>query len=111
MSEVNIHNTNRSAGDSKKELQSRDSRGCVIKTRHGTMDAKRRTVLMGIINVTPDSFYDGGKRLDPERAMADGISMVETGADILDIGGESTLHGAGVVSMEDELQTILHVLQ
>ena len=69
--------------------------GRVIKTRHGTMDARRRTLLMGIINVTPDSFYDGGKRLDPERAVADGIDLVEAGADIIDIGGESTRPGAG----------------
>src|SRR5499426_781587 len=111
MSEANIHNTNRLAGDSKKELQSRDSRGCMIKTRHGTLDARRRTVLMGIINVTLDSFYDGGRRLDPDRAVADGMSMVEAGADVLDIGGESTRPGAGVVSMEEELQRVLPVIQ
>jgi len=87
-----------------------DGRGCVIKTRHGMLDARRRTVLMGIINVTPDSFYDGGKRLDPHRAVADGMSMVDTGADILDIGGESTRPGASVVSMEEELRRVLPVI-
>src|SRR5215510_351826 len=111
MSDANIHSANPSGGDSKRELDSIHARGCVIKTRHGTMDARRRTVLMGIINVTPDSFYDGGKRLDSDRAMADGISMVEAGADILDIGGESTRPGAGVVSMEEELQRVLPVIQ
>jgi dihydropteroate synthase len=111
MSDANIHNANRSGGDSKGELDSVEARGCVIKTRHGTMDARRRTVLMGIINVTPDSFYDGGKRLDPDRAVADGISLVEAGADVLDIGGESTRPGAGVVSMEEELQRVLPVIQ
>src|SRR5262249_6335503 len=95
MSDDNIHNANRSGGDSKKGLDSMDARDCVIKTRHGTMDACRWTVLMGIINVTPDSFYDGGKRLDPDRAVADGMSMVEAGADILDIGGEWARPGAG----------------
>ena len=85
--------------------------GCVIKTRHGTMDATRRTLLMGIINVTPDSFYDGGKRLDPDRAVADGIALVESGADIIDIGGESTRPGAGAVSLEEELQRVLPVIQ
>src|SRR5262249_14154431 len=64
-----------------------------------------------IINVTPDSFYDGGKRLDPHRAVADGISMVDTGADILDIGGESTRPGAGVVTTEEELLRVLPVIQ
>ena len=85
--------------------------GCVIKTRHGTMDATRRTLLMGIINVTPDSFYDGGKRLDPDRAVADGIALVEAGADIIDIGGESTRPGAGAVSLEEELQRVLPVIR
>src|SRR5215471_8100989 len=110
MSDANIHNANRSGGDSKKGLDSMDGRGGVIKTRHGTMDARRRTILMGIINVTPDSFYDGGKRLDPHRAVADGMSMVEAGADILDIGGESTRPGASVVSMEEELRRVLPVI-
>ena len=85
--------------------------GCVIKTRHGTMDARRRTLLMAIINVTPDSFYDGGKRLDPDRAVADGIGLVEAGADIIDIGGESTRPGAGAVSMEEERQRVLPVIR
>ena len=110
MSDDNIHNANRSGGDSKKGLDSMDGRGCVIMTRHGMLDAKRRTVLMGVINVTPDSFYDGGKRLDPHRAVADGMSMVDTGADILDIGGESTRPGASVVSMEEELRRVLPVI-
>ncbi len=85
--------------------------GCVIETRHGTMDARRRTLLMGIINVTPDSFYDGGKRLDSDKAVADGIGLVESGADIIDIGGESTRPGAGAVSLEEELQRVLPVIQ
>ena len=85
--------------------------GCVIKTRHGTMDARGRTLLMGIINVTPDSFYDGGKRLDPNRAVADGIGLIEAGADVIDIGGESTRPGAGAVSLAEELQRVLPVIQ
>jgi dihydropteroate synthase len=111
MSDANIHSTNRSAGDSEKEPDSMHTRGCVIKTRHGTMDARRRTLLMGIINVTPDSFYDGGTRLDPDRAVADGISLVEAGADIIDIGGESTRPGAGAVSLVEELQRVLPVIR
>jgi dihydropteroate synthase len=111
MSEANIHNANLSAGDFEKELDSMHASGCVIKTRHGTMDARRRTLLMGVINVTPDSFYDGGKRLDPNRAVADGIALVESGADIIDIGGESTRPGAGAVSLEEELQRVLPVIQ
>jgi dihydropteroate synthase len=111
MSEANIYSANLSTGDFENGLDSRHASGCVIKTRHGTMDARRRTLVMGIINVTPDSFYDGGKRLDPDRAVADGIALVESGADIIDIGGESTRPGAGVVSLEEELQRVLPVIQ
>jgi dihydropteroate synthase len=111
MSETNFNNANLSAGDFAKGLDSMPASGCVIKTRHGTMDARRRTLLMGIINVTPDSFYDGGKRLDPDKAVADGIGLVEAGADIIDIGGESTRPGAGAVSLEEELQRVLPVIQ
>lgn len=71
----------------------------------------RRTLLMGIINVTPDSFYDGGKRFDPAKAVADGIRLVEAGADMIDIGGESTRPGAPPVSAEEELQRVLPVVQ
>jgi dihydropteroate synthase len=111
MSEANIHSANLSIGDFENGLDSRHASGCVIKTRHGTMDARRRTLVMGIINITPDSFYDGGKRLDPDRAVADGIGLVESGADIIDVGGESTRPGAGVVSLEEELQRVLSVIQ
>jgi dihydropteroate synthase len=71
----------------------------------------RRTLLMGIINVTPDSFYDGGKRFDAGRAVADGLELVEAGADILDVGGESTRPGAPPVSAEVELQRVRPVVQ
>jgi len=72
---------------------------------------EQRTVLMGIVNVTPDSFYDGGRRLDPAKAVAEGIEMVEAGADIIDIGGESTRPGAKPVSMEEERTRILPVIR
>lgn len=85
--------------------------GCAIETRHGPIDARRRTVLMGIINVTPDSFYDGGKRLDPDKAVADGIDLIEAGAEVLDVGGESTRPGAKPVSVEEELQRVLPVIR
>ena len=62
-----------------------------------------RPRVMGIVNVTPDSFSDGGRFLDPERAIAHGRRLVAQGADILDIGGESTRPGAQAVSAEDEL--------
>ncbi|MDZ7708723.1 MAG: dihydropteroate synthase [Roseovarius sp.] len=64
------------------------------------MDAPR---LMGILNVTPDSFSDGGQHFDPDTALAHATAMSEAGADILDVGGESTRPGAAAVPIEDEI--------
>ncbi len=60
--------------------------------------------LMGVVNVTPDSFSDGGLFLEPEAAIAHGVSLAEDGADILDVGGESTRPGAEEVGAEEELR-------
>jgi dihydropteroate synthase len=81
-----------------------------LRTRHGEIDFTRRTLVMGILNVTPDSFYDGGRRLDPAKATADGAAMVAGGADMIDIGGESTRPGAQPVSEEEELARVLPVV-
>lgn len=69
-----------------------------------------RTLLMGILNVTPDSFSDGGKFLNPEKAVRHGLHLEREGADILDLGGESTRPGAETISEEEELKRILPVL-
>jgi dihydropteroate synthase len=111
MPEAKVHSAKPSANDFDKGLQSLPADDYVIKTRHGTMALGRRTLLMGIINVTPDSFYDGGKRFDPAKAVADGVGLVEAGADMIDIGGESTRPGAPPVSAEEELQRVLPVVQ
>ncbi len=66
---------------------------------------------MGIVNVTPDSFADGGRRLDTARAVADGLQMISDGADILDIGGESTRPGADPVTADEELRRVLPVVE
>jgi dihydropteroate synthase len=66
--------------------------------------------VMGIINVTPDSFSDGGDRLDPQRAIADGLAMRAAGAAILDVGGESTRPGASPVPVEEELRRVVPVV-
>ena len=66
---------------------------------------------MGIVNVTPDSFADGGARLDPDAAVRDAVQMVADGADILDIGGESTRPGAPQISAAEELRRVVPVLQ
>jgi dihydropteroate synthase len=67
--------------------------------------------LMGILNVTPDSFSDGGRWLDPDAAIAHGETMVRDGATILDIGGESTRPGAQPVTVEEELQRVIPVVR
>lgn len=67
-------------------------------------------VLMGIVNVTPDSFSDGGQFLLPDKAIAHGRRLVEEGAHILDIGGESTRPGAEPVSIEEELRRVIPVI-
>jgi dihydropteroate synthase len=69
-----------------------------------TAPDRARPRLMGIVNVTPDSFSDGGLFLDPELAIAHGRELVAAGADLLDIGGESTRPGAAAVSAELELE-------
>ncbi len=67
--------------------------------------------VMGIVNVTPDSFSDGGEFLDPERAIAHGRELAEEGADILDVGGESTRPGAEGVNAEEELGRVAPVVR
>jgi dihydropteroate synthase len=67
--------------------------------------------IMGIVNVTPDSFSDGGEFLDPERAIAHGRELARQGADLLDIGGESTRPGAAAVSAGDELLRVQPVIE
>ena len=70
-----------------------------------------RTLLMGVLNVTPDSFSDGGKYLDPDRAFARAIELEEQGADIIDIGAESTKPGSERVSEAEELRRLIPVLK
>ena len=70
-----------------------------------------RARVMGIVNVTPDSFSDGGHHDTTEAAVAHGLKLVEEGADLLDIGGESTRPGAVPVSMEEELRRIVPVIE
>src|SRR5262245_29335284 len=70
-----------------------------------------RTLVMGILNITPDSFSDGGRRLDPAVAIDDAVRMVEQGADLIDIGGESTRPGAAAVSAAEELARVAPVLE
>ena len=70
-----------------------------------------KTLVMGIINVTPDSFYDGGQVVGPDEAHRRATQLVEEGADILDVGGESSRPGAHPVSPEEERRRVLPVLE
>lgn len=71
----------------------------------------RPALIMGVVNVTPDSFSDGGKFLDAGAAVAHGLALVEQGAELLDVGGESTRPGATVVDEAEELRRVLPVIQ
>jgi dihydropteroate synthase len=71
----------------------------------------QRPLVMGIVNVTPDSFSDGGDYLDPAQAIAHGLRLAEEGADILDVGGESTRPGAAKVSVEEEIARVIPVVK
>jgi dihydropteroate synthase len=71
----------------------------------------RPALVMGIVNVTPDSFSDGGKFLDPAAAVAHGLKLVGQGAEMLDIGGESTRPGAEPVSEAEELRRVIPVIE
>ena len=70
-----------------------------------------RSLLMAIVNVTPDSFSDGGRFSSQEQTITEGLSMVDEGADILDVGGESTRPGAKPVSVEEELSRVVPVIR
>lgn len=70
-----------------------------------------RVAVMGVLNVTPDSFSDGGLWLDPDAAIRHGIGMVEQGAAIVDVGGESTRPGAVPVPQEEELRRVIPVVE
>ncbi len=70
-----------------------------------------RPLIMGVINVTPDSFSDGGKFLEPKPAIAHAKALIAEGADLLDIGGESTRPGAAPVSLEEERRRVLPVIE
>src|SRR5579872_4900723 len=70
-----------------------------------------RTLLMGILNITPDSFSDGGRFNDPDRAYARALELEEQGADIIDIGAESTRPGSQRISADEEWQRLVPVLK
>src|ERR1700730_14800125 len=82
-----------------------------LRLRSGKLVLGERTLVMGVLNVTPDSFSDGGKFFDTERAVEQALGMERAGADLLDIGGESTRPGSVGISVQEELARVLPVLQ
>jgi dihydropteroate synthase len=81
------------------------------KVSHRTLDLSKRALLMGVLNVTPDSFSDGGRWGDAEGAIAAGLAMAAEGADLLDVGGESSRPGAAPVTPEEELRRVIPVIE
>lgn len=82
-----------------------------IKAGQYTINIGERTYIMGILNVTPDSFSDGGDFVDIDKAIAHAKQMIDDGADIIDVGGESTRPGCAEVSEEEEAQRVIPVIQ
>jgi dihydropteroate synthase len=83
----------------------------ILKTARRDITLGRRTLIMGIVNVTPDSFSDGGRYLPADQAIAHALRLVEEGADMLDFGGESSRPGALPVSLEEELARVVPVIE
>ena len=83
----------------------------LLRARQYEFAFPRPAMVMGIVNVTPDSFSDGGDFLDPERAIVHGRELADEGADILDVGGESTRPGAGAVDAGEELLRVQPVIE
>ena len=81
-----------------------------IRLRQDFLKAGEKTLVMGIVNVTPDSFYDGARYSSPDGAIEHALRLVDQGADILDIGGESTRPGAEPVSAAEETARIIPVI-
>lgn len=74
-------------------------------------DCSKRTRIMGVLNVTPDSFYDGGRHAGPDAAVRHGRRLADEGADIIDVGGESTRPGSEPVDADEELRRVIPVIE
>ncbi len=85
--------------------------GFLLKWKGFCLDLSRKTHIMGILNVTSDSFFDGGKYLEKNKAIEHGIEMAEEGADIIDVGGESTRPYSKRISAEEEMDRVIPVIE
>src|SRR2546423_8739043 len=75
------------------------------------VDLSKRGMIMGVLNVTPDSFSDGGEFFETEAAVTRGIQIASEGADVIDVGGESTRPGADPVLLKEELKRVIPVIE
>jgi dihydropteroate synthase len=82
-----------------------------LKWRNIDFDFSQKTYIMGILNVTPDSFSDGGHFFNKDRAVEQAFRMIEDGADIIDVGGESTRPGAAEVSVKEEIKRVVPIIK
>src|SRR5579864_345206 len=83
----------------------------IFRARHFKFVFPRPALVMGIVNVTPDSFSDGGRYFNPNTAIAHALKLADQGAEILDIGGESTRPGARPVTEQEELRRVIPVIE
>jgi dihydropteroate synthase len=93
------------------EFFSGDNNKREIKVGRRTFDFSKKTYIMGVVNVTPDSFSDGGKYLEKQKAIEAALEMIDEGADIIDIGGESTRPGSDSVDVNTELSRVIPVIE
>ena len=96
-------------GQGLKELNQR--KGYLLEIGQRVLNLSSRTHLMGVLNVTPDSFSDGGRFFKLEEAIKQGLKLAEEGADIIDVGGESTRPGSEPVAIEEELRRVIPVIE
>ncbi|MCX7817305.1 MAG: dihydropteroate synthase [Syntrophales bacterium] len=99
------------AEEVKQLLENVDRKEFVFKTSRREIQIGCRTLVMGVLNVTPDSFSDGGKYLSAENAIRHGLRMADEGADIIDVGGESSRPGAEPVTAEEEKRRVLPIIE
>lgn len=99
------------AVDLRQLLQSQNKKDLIFKTARRKIKISGRTLIMGILNITPDSFSDGGLFLSHERAIEKGVELAAQGADIIDIGGESTRPGSKTVPVNIELRRVIPIIE